>query len=305
VAKIEELKPMSRLDRQVHRFIAEHIDLSGESPTFGEIQAHLGIASKSTVARTVSSLESHGLVRRKPGGHRGIKLLVRPAEYEERRGAETGAGEAESVELLPAQRQTLLQREVHDFLARYQSLNGRAPTFEEIQRYLGLRSKGSVAYAVDALEAQGAVRRSSRRHRGIEIVELPGHWHREETEIPLLGQIAAGAPIQAVPQSDTLLVARDMLTGRINYALRVYGDSMREEGILDGDYLVVEARETANDGDIVVALIDDENATLKRFFREADRVRLEPANRQYESIYVAPPHRLRIQGVLRAVIRKY
>ena len=292
---------MRRLDRQIHRFIAEHIDFSGDSPTFGEIQARLKIASKSTVAKAVSTLESHGLVRREPRCHRGIKLLVRPADY----GDKGEAGETEPVELLAAQRQTLLQREVHDFLARYQSLNGRAPTFEEIQRYLGLRSKGSVAYAVDALEARGAVRRSSRRHRGIEIIELPGRWHREEAEIPLLGLIAAGAPIQAVPQSDTLLVARDMLAGRVNYALRVYGDSMRDEGILDGDYLVVEARETANDGDIVVALIDDENATLKRFFREADHVRLEPANRQYDPIYVAPPHRLRIQGVLKAVIRKY
>ncbi len=293
-------KPIRRLERRVHQFIARHIELCGEPPTFGEIQETLGIASKSTVAKALSSLSAHGLIKREPRSRRGITLLVQPEDRETEPTEDSGA-----VELLPPQRQSWLQREVHEFLSRYQSLYGRAPTFEEIQKNLRLSSKGSVAYAVNALEAQGAIRRQSSRHRGIEVVAFPEHWNRQETEIPLLGLIAAGAPIQAVPQPDTLPIARDMLRGRTSYALRVQGDSMRDEGILDGDYLVIEARQTATDGEIVVALIDDENATLKRFFREADRIRLEPANRQYSSIYIKPPHRLRIQGVLRSVIRKY
>ncbi|MEP7272178.1 MAG: transcriptional repressor LexA [Acidobacteriota bacterium] len=293
-------RPISRMERRVHEFIARHIELHGESPTYGEIQNSVGIASKSTVAKALSSLSEHGLIRKEPRSRRGIVVLVQPEDREIE-----AAEDSDAVELLPAKRQSWLQREVHDYLSRYQSLYGRAPTFEEIQKNLRLSSKGSVAFAINALEAQGAIRRQSSRHRSIEVVEFPEHWNQQEAEIPLLGLIAAGAPIQAVPQADTLSVARDMLRGRTSYALRVQGDSMRDEGILDGDYLVIEARQTAVDGEIVVALIDDENATLKRFFREADRIRLEPANHQYASIYIAPPHRLRIQGVLRSVIRKY
>ncbi len=296
-----DLRPISRLERLVHQFIARQLELSGDAPTFGEIQAHLEIASKSTVAKALNSLAAHGVIKREPRSRRGLTLLVRPEDDRDREEAEG----KEPVELLPPQRQSWLQREVHDYLARYQSLYGRAPTFSEIQKNLRLSSKGSVAFALSALEAQGAIRRHSSRHRGIEVVTFPEHWNRPETEIPLLGLIAAGAPIEVVPQSDTLAVASDMVRGNASYALRVQGDSMRDEGILDGDYLVVESRQTASDGEIVVALIDDENATLKRFFRESDRIRLEPANRQYTSIYVAPPHRLRIQGVLRCIIRKY
>lgn len=295
-------RPMSLLARQVHRYIARHLLEKQDSPTFGEIQEHLRIASKSTVAKVLESLTSHGIIERVPRSRRGIKLLVQPEGETDREEADA----REVVNLIPPRRQTWLQREVHDFLARYQALHARAPTFEEIQRNLRLSSKGSVAFAIKALEAQGAIRRpTGGRHRGIEVLTLPDHWSQDESEIPLLGLIAAGAPIQAIPQIDTLPVSRSLVGGRVSYALRVSGDSMRDEGILDGDYLVIEARKTAIDGEIVVALIDDDSATLKRFFQESDRVRLEPANRQYAPIYVAPPHRLQIQGVLKAVIRKY
>lgn len=277
------------------------MEIRGDPPTFGEIQEETGIASKSTVSKVLDSLVAHGVIRREARSRRGITLLIRPEDEEESCDSEG----SEPVELLPPQRQSWLQREVHDYLSRYQSLYGRAPTFSEIQKNLRLSSKGSVAFAINALEAQGAIRRRTAKHRGIEVIALPERWNRAETEIPLLGLIAAGAPISAVPQADTITVAGDMVRSGANYALRVQGDSMRDEGILDGDYLVIESRQTAVDGEIVVALIDDENATLKRFFREPDRIRLEPANRQYSPIFVSPPHRLRIQGVVRCVIRKY
>ena len=290
---------MSRLEHRVHAFISQRIRAHGAPPTFGEIQSELDIASKSTVAKALDALEAHGVIRRERRSRRSISVLIDP---EERRDE---PGEGNPVEVLPPHRQSWLQREVHDFLSRYQSLYGRAPTYAEIQKNLRMSSKGSIAFAIEALEKQGVIRRSSLRHRGIEVLTLPEHWSHGEAEIPLLGLIAAGAPITVVPQEDTLTVTRDLLGSGSSYALRVQGDSMRDEGILDGDYLVIESRMAANDGDVVVALIDDESATLKRFYREPDRIRLEPANRNYAPIYVAPPHRLRIQGVLRSVIRKY
>lgn len=294
-----QLRPLSRLERRVHAFISETIREHGNPPTFAEIQARLDVASKSTVAKALKGLEEHGVIRREPKSRRGIILLVDPQESSQQDDEET------PLEVLPPHRQSWLQREVHDFLSRYQSLYGRAPTYTEIQKNLRLSSKGSVAFALEALENQGVIRRTSLRHRGIEVLTLPERWKSGEAEIPLLGLIAAGAPITVVPQEDTLLLTRDLTGPESSYALRVQGDSMRDEGILDGDYLIIESRATAKDGEIVVALIDDESATLKRFFREADRIRLEPANRNYAPIYVAPPHRLRIQGVLRSVIRKY
>jgi repressor LexA len=202
---------------------------------------------------------------------------------------------------------TPLQRTALDVIARYQRIHRCAPTYREIQEQLSVKSKASVAQLVTALEARGAIRRIPYAKRALEVLEWPEEWSPQsgESEIPLLGTIAAGVPIQAILQQETLTVPRDLKGDGPTYALRARGDSMKDDGILDGDFLIIEASQTAQNGDIVVALIDDENATLKRFFRSADGIRLEPSNDAYLPIYVTEPERLRIQGLLRGVLRKY
>jgi repressor LexA len=202
---------------------------------------------------------------------------------------------------------TPLQRTALDIIARYHRIHRCAPTYREIQEQLSVKSKASVAQLVSALEARGAIRRIPFAKRAIEVLEWPEAWAPQsgESEIPLLGTIAAGVPIQAILQQELLTVPSDLRGEGLTYGLRVRGDSMKGDGILDGDFLVIEANQTAQNGEIVVALIDEENATLKRFFRSPEGIRLEPSNEAYRPIYITDPERLRIQGILRGVLRKY
>ena len=139
--------------------------------------------------------------------------------------------------------------------------------------------------------------------RGIEIIASPASIN--ECEIPLLGVIAAGHPIEAILNNETVCITRDMLGKGRTYALRVKGDSMIEDGILDGDSIVVESRQSAENGQAVVALVDGSDATVKRFYRERGGVRLEPANPRFKTIHIKPSDRLSIQGIVIGVIRKY
>jgi len=198
---------------------------------------------------------------------------------------------------------TSRQRKVLDFIGRYTEANDQAPTIAEIGRQFNMSSSASVHRIVSDLEREGMIRRIPNVSRGIEIVrEAPA---QNEDEIPLLGIVAAGQPIEAILSQEAVLVPRDMIGRERTFALRVRGDSMIDEQIRDGDFIVVESRETADNGQTVVALIDGNEATVKRFHQGRNHVRLEAANPSYDPIIVKPADRVRIQGIVIGVIRKY
>src|ERR687883_456530 len=176
------------------------------------------------------------------------------------------------------------QREVFDYLSRYMEANHKAPTNAEIRAHFGLESPATVHHLLSALEREGLIRRIPNVARGIEITKAA--TPDNECEIPLLGVIAAGHPIEAILSNESVCITRDMLGRGRTFALRVRGDSMVGDGILDGDFIIVESRQTADNGQTVVALVDGSDATVKRFYRARDHVRLEPANPLYKPIIV-------------------
>jgi repressor LexA len=155
-----------------------------------------------------------------------------------------------------------------------------------------------------ALEREGLIKRIPNVSRGIEIIEQKG-GDDDDNEIPLLGTVAAGQPIEAILSHDLVSVPKGMHGHGRTFALRVRGDSMIEENIQDGDIIIVASQKTADNGQVVVALIDGNYATVKKFYREPDFIRLEPANPQFKPIFIKTPDRIQIQGVVRGLIRKY
>ncbi len=194
------------------------------------------------------------------------------------------------------------QEKVFEFIRRFIERHGYAPTLAQIGAGLKLTSSSTIHTHLAALERQGIIRRTPNVSRGIEIVAPEPNADR--CEIPLLGIVSAGHPIEAVLNREMVCVPRDMFAPN-SFALRVRGDSMRDESINDGDVIVVAPSETAANGQIVIALIDESEATIKTFYRERGRVRLQPANEKYKPIYITPPQRVKIQGVLLGLIRKY
>lgn len=199
---------------------------------------------------------------------------------------------------------TKRQREILDYLAGYINDHGYAPSFEEIAETMGYASLATVHEHLSNLERKGVIRRSYNESRGIEVVSRarqPG-----VIELPLLGLVAAGQPIEALESPDTMAVPEEMLpaTGR-SFVLKVRGQSMIDEQIRDGDFIVVHGRQSARNGETVVALVGGTHATVKRLYREKDgRVRLQPANDAMEPIIV-PADEVQVQGVVVGVIRKY
>ena len=195
------------------------------------------------------------------------------------------------------------QREVFDYLSRFYEAHRYAPTIAEIRAHFGLSSPATVHQLLSALEREGLIRRIPHASRGIEIVKPPSS--EQPHEIPLLGVVAAGAPIEAVLNNEVITVPPGLIGRGRTFALRVRGDSMLDEGIFDGDFIVVESRQMAENGQTVVALVDSNEATVKKFFREGNRIRLQPANPNYDPIIIKPPDRVNIQGVVIGLIRRY
>jgi repressor LexA len=194
------------------------------------------------------------------------------------------------------------QRTVLSFIQRYIAAHGVSPKLQEIAEGIGISSRGVAHRYVQALVDAGFLSIDKGKHRGIRL--LRENPHQPENTLPLLGKIAAGKPIEAIPGEDEINLTD--FFGRNNFAVRVQGDSMIDIGILDGDVVVIEFRETASDGDIVVALIDEEEATLKRFKStpQGRFIKLIPENKDMETMeYEAD--RVRIQGVLVGQLRKY
>ena len=222
-----------------------------------------------------------------------------------------------------------LLRFIHERLKE----SGIPPSFDEMKDALDLRSKSGIHRLITALEERGFIRRLPNRARAIEVIKLPepvsqgvgrrgftpsvieGNLGRVRANaedeggrpisIPVMGRIAAGTPIEAIQtRSHTIQVPPDLLSTGEHFALEVRGDSMIDAGILEGDTVLIRKGETADTGDIVVALIDDEEATLKRFRRRGASIALEPANSSYE-VRILPPNRVRVQGKLVGLFRKY
>jgi len=199
---------------------------------------------------------------------------------------------------------TAKQRRVFEFIRRYIESNQEPPTIAEIGRQFQMSSSASVHGILLALEREGLIKRIPNVSRGIEIVKQETN-NGENGDIPLLGTVAAGQPIEAILSHDTVQVPKDMQGRGRTFALRVRGDSMIEENIQDGDIIIVASQKTAENGQVVVALIDGNYATVKKFYQEPDFIRLEPANPQFKPIFVKTPERIQIQGVVRGLIRKY
>jgi repressor LexA len=197
---------------------------------------------------------------------------------------------------------TKRQKELFDFLDGYLATHGYAPTLEEIGIQFKLNSLATVHKHLTNLEQKGLIRRTWNHSRAIELVSTAKP--ARAVELPLLGRVAAGQPIEALETSDTLAVPEEFIRRQNTFVLRVVGSSMVNDGILDGDYIVVEQRPTAENGETVVAILHGE-ATVKRFYREpAGKIRLQPANDGMGPI-IARSRDVEIRGVVVAVLRKY
>jgi len=198
---------------------------------------------------------------------------------------------------------TKRQRQILDFINGFISRQGYAPSLEEIGKRFGLSSLATVHKHLVNLEKKGVINRAWNRSRSIELVPVE-EIKIATVELPLLGLIAAGKPIEALPYREVMAMPEEFAGKGNTYMLRVKGDSMIDEQIRDGDYIVVEKRNTASDGETVVALLNNEEVTLKKFHKENGRIKLVPANPALEPIIVHPRD-VRIQGVVIAVLRKY
>jgi len=198
---------------------------------------------------------------------------------------------------------TARQRQVYEFITRFLEVNRQPPTIAEIGKQFKMSSSASVHSILSALEREGLIQRIPNVSRGIEIVKQEAGT--DSYEIPLLGTVAAGQPIEAILTHDMVSVPRDMIGNGRTFALKVRGDSMIEENIQDGDIIIVTSQPTAENGQMVVALIDGNYATVKKFYREPDFIRLEPANPQFKPIFIKTPERIQVQGVVRGLIRKF
>jgi repressor LexA len=197
---------------------------------------------------------------------------------------------------------TKRQREILDYLQEFIQQHGYAPSLEEIGRRFNLSSLATVHKHLTNLQDKGFIRRSWNRSRSVELLSArTGH---RAIELPMLGFVAAGSPIEAVPSTETIAVPEDLIGRRESYVLRVKGDSMIDEQIRDGDYVIVEDRKTAENGEMVIALINSADVTLKKFYRENGHIRLQPANPTMHPI-VVDASQVQIQGVVVGVMRRY
>ncbi len=204
---------------------------------------------------------------------------------------------------------TKRQKQVLDYLVSFLDKHGYSPSYDEIGRGMRLASLATVHKHLATLERKGYIRRAYNQSRSLEVLQLPkpvksSVIERRATELPLLGRIAAGKPLESFDQEESFSLG-DFARGQNSFVLQVRGNSMQDDHILDGDFIVVEQTQVANTGEIVVALVGNEEATLKRFYREpGGKIRLQPANAQIAPI-VVPAAEVKVQGRVIGVLRKY
>lgn len=196
---------------------------------------------------------------------------------------------------------TKRQKQIYDFVRDHIQEHGYAPTLKEIGDEFGLSSPATVYKHVEQLVQKGYLRKAAHQGRGLELVDPEPV---RTVEVPLLGQVSAGRPIEAVADPEMVNLPPDLVGSHPTYVLRVRGNSMIDEHVRDGDFVVVEDRSAARNGETVIALLDGDGLTMKRFFRDGPYVRLQPSNPALEPIYVSE-ERLRIQGIVLGVLRHY
>ena len=206
--------------------------------------------------------------------------------------------------MLTHQQEKLLQ-----FINNFQLKSNVTPSFDEMKDGLGLKSKSGIHRILSALEERGYIRKLNNRARAIEVFKFPnnkkGHSSNNSIPIPILGKIAAGHPIEAISDNTNYIDIPQSLLGKGEYfLLEVEGDSMINAGIFDGDQVIIEKRNDAKNGEIVVALIDNNEATLKRIYKRGQQLALQPENPAYKTV-IYGPDRVQIQGILKQLIRKY
>ena len=197
---------------------------------------------------------------------------------------------------------TKRQREILDYLQEFIQQHGYAPSLEEIGRRFNLSSLATVHKHLTNLEEKGFIKRAWNRSRSVELVST--RLGARAVELPLLGYVAAGAPIEAVVGTESLAVPEALVGKRDSYVLRVKGDSMIEEQIRDGDYVIVEDRRTADDGEMVIAMVNGADVTLKKWYLEQGHIRLQPANPAMQPM-ILELDQVQIQGVVIGVMRRY
>lgn len=196
------------------------------------------------------------------------------------------------------------QRDILNFIREYQEETGVAPTHREICEKFGFSSFGTVYKHLSLLQSKGLIRRDWNQKRGVEVVDSPAAESGSTVrELPLLGYIAAGRPLDVVPSDDTITVPSELTSRGENFVLKVRGESMIDDGIHDGDYVIIAKRERAENGEMVVALLNGE-VTLKRYYSEGKRVRLQPANFSMAPIF-APRNEVSVQGVVVGLMRRF
>ncbi len=205
---------------------------------------------------------------------------------------------------------TKRQREIYDFIARFVAEHGYSPSFEEIGEGTDLSSLATVHKHVTNLEKKGLLKRDYNRSRSIDVLPPRGALKKSmevaastAMELPLMGRIAAGRPVEALQNPETISLA-DFTRSKEVFVLQVKGDSMQDEAILDGDYILVEKTGVVRNGEIVVALVDGMESTLKRIFKEGDKVRLQPSNAAMQPVIVSAAA-VQVQGRVIGVLRKY
>jgi repressor LexA len=193
------------------------------------------------------------------------------------------------------------QKEIHDFLVRFHRKHDYAPTIAEIQAHFKVNAPSTIHEHLSAIEREGFIERQKNIQRGIKLLQ-PG-VQTDNFELPLLGLVAAGVPIEAILNRETVAVSRELYAPN-RFALRVNGSSMQDEHIADGDLIIIEPAQEARNGQTVVALVDKE-ATVKKFFKEGNKVRLQPANDKFKPIIVEHPRQVEVQGIVVGLIRRY
>ena len=206
---------------------------------------------------------------------------------------------------------TKQQREIYEFIARFVAENRNSPSFEEIAEGTGLSSLATVHKHVTNLEKKGLLKREYNRSRSIDVLAPRGALKRSmavaasvSAELPLMGRIAAGRPVEALENPETICFADFTRSSKDVFVLQVRGDSMQDEAILDGDYILVEKTSAVRNGEIVVALVDGMESTLKRIYKEGEKVRLQPSIASMQPVIV-PAAAVQVQGRVIGVLRKY
>ena len=204
---------------------------------------------------------------------------------------------------------TYQQEKLLQFINDFQLKSNVTPSFDEMKDGLGLKSKSGIHRILSALEERGYIRKLNNRARAIEVLKFPNnkteHPSNNSIPIPVLGKIAAGHPIEAISDNTNYLEIPKSLLGKGEYfLLEVEGDSMINAGIFDGDQVIIEKRNDAKNGEIVVALIDNNEATLKRIYKRGQQLALQPENPDFKTV-IYGPDRVQIQGILKQLIRKY